>query len=205
MHNLELDRAEHVYSALSFPPRSDRPVQVGWVASACLQPQHQPHLPRTDHGQRQAAAWGVSMGLVQLQREEHTHRQFSSTCTHAHKHVRTHSHVILGFSHSGDHMISYQCEIDGDAATYSLHTYTLHWWWFDLHKPLRHVRLAHSIVLNTAVMIWYVSVSSSSHIGVLLWSLSWWGTVPGASPSRMPDPGREPHCCRWLQVGESLP
>ena len=95
------------------------------------------------------------MGLVQLQQENHTHRHFSSTCTH------THSHVILGFSHSGDHMISYQCEIDGDAATYSLHTYTLHWWWFDLHKPLRHVRRSHthSKVVNTctAAMIRYVS------------------------------------------------
>ena len=70
-------------------------------------------------------------------------------------------------------MISYQCEIDGDAATYSLHTYTLHWWWFDLHKPLRHVRPPppHTHTFYNHEHSSYnlvVSVFSSSHTGVLL-------------------------------------
>lgn len=46
------------------------------------------------------------------------------------------SHVILGFSRSGDHMISYQCELDGST---SEHCYSLHWWAFNLHRPLTHV------------------------------------------------------------------
>lgn len=64
----------------------------------------------------------------------------------------THSHVILGFSRSGNHMISYQYEIDGDATSYSQHKYTLHWWWFDLHKPLRHVRALHMPLLKFLIL-----------------------------------------------------
>ena len=43
------------------------------------------------------------------------------------------SHIILGFTRDGQHLISYQCRVD------ALHTYSLHWWRFNLRSPLRHV------------------------------------------------------------------
>ena len=47
------------------------------------------------------------------------------------------SHVFLGFTPSGTHLISYKCVIDDE---YSLvHNYSLHWWRFMLGKLLKHV------------------------------------------------------------------
>lgn len=48
------------------------------------------------------------------------------------------SHVFLGFTPSGTHLISYKCVIDDEYSL--LHHYSLHWWKFMLGKLLKHVK-----------------------------------------------------------------
>lgn len=49
-------------------------------------------------------------------------------------------HVLLGFTKSGEYLMSYCQKIESDNAFgFSSYTYTLHWWRFNLMKPLHEV------------------------------------------------------------------
>ncbi len=51
----------------------------------------------------------------------------------------THSHVIMGFTWQGNYMVSYQLAIDYEAYDTTTHYYSIHWWKFNINKPLEHV------------------------------------------------------------------
>jgi len=86
--------------------------------------------------------------------------------------VLAQGHVVVGFSRDGKYLLSYQCSVDTEVNPYCVsmrYSYTLFWWLFNLHKPIKlvyQVKLFHGEEIHQELHLSFCQPTHGRHIVV---------------------------------------